>query len=377
MFQKLMAMLRAVFRRPLLIILIAAAIVFVMMATRPELAAVDLPERVWPVDVVAARAADQQPMLELFGEVVAGRRSEMRALVPGTIVEVGPNYHEGGAVAKGDLLVQIDPFEYRNDVDEQTALLKEARANLKIKQRDLARISELHAEGNVSEQSLDDAQLAVEQQQAILEQRRIGLARAERALEDSRLVAPYSGVLGDVAVDLGKRLSANDKVADLIDTGRLEVRFTLSNAQLGRLVESGEGITGRQVEVNWQVGNETLKYAAVVERVGAEIDSTTAGIVLYASIVADTRALLRPGAFVWIRLPDKHYKNVYRAPESALYGADQIYVVQDQRMTPHEIDVVGYAGNDILFRAPDVKDGDLIVVTQIREGGEGIKVEVR
>ena len=46
-------------------------------------------------------------------------------------------------------------------------------------------------------------------------------------------------------------------------------------------------------------------------------------------------------------------------------------------MTPHEIDVVGYAGNDILFRAPDVHDGDLIVVTQIREGGEGIKVEVR
>lgn len=377
---RLLNLLRAVLRRPLLIIACTVVIVVVMAVTRPQLAPVDLPERVWPVEVSKVELHDEQPMLELFGDVVAGRRSELRALVPGTIVEVGPGFREGAFVAEGELLVQIDPFDYRNDVAEQTALLAEAKANLETKRRDLGRVRELFAEKNVSEQALDDAQLALEQQQASLEQRRIGLARAKRALRDSRLTAPYAGVLSGVSVDLGKRLSVSDKVADVIDTERLEVLFTLSNAQFGRIVESGEQVVGRPVEVFWQVGKDKLSYQATVERVGAEIDSTTGGVELYATITPDALTLLRPGAFVWVRIPDKHYRQVFRAPESVLYGGDIVYVVKENRLVARPVRVLGYAGADILFEAsgePPVRDGDSVVVTQIREGGEGVKVEIR
>ncbi len=379
-FAKAGAFLSAVFRRPLLIMVLAAAVIAVMVFTRPRLEPVDLPERVWPVNVVEVRQSDEQPSLELFGEIVAGRRSELRALVPGIIIAVGDNFREGALVEEGELLVQIDPFEFRNDVAEQTALLKEARVNVQVKQRDLERVRELFTENNVSEQALDDARLAVEQQQALLEQRRIGLARAERALADSRLVAPYAGVLSGVSVDLGKRLNVNDKVADLIDTDRLEVRFTLSNAQFGRLVESSESITGRNIEVHWQVGDDAISYAATVRRVGAEIDSTTGGVVVYATIEPDARTLLRPGAFVWIRMPDKRYSEVFRAPDSALYEGDIVYTVRNDRLVSQPIKVVGRAENDILFRntaESNVADGDALLITQIREGGEGVKVEIR
>lgn len=377
---RLLNLLRAVLRRPLLIIACTLVIVVVMAVTRPQLAPIDLPERVWPVEVIKVELHDEQPMLELFGDVVAGRRSELRALVPGTIVEVGPGFREGAFVAEGELLVQIDPFDYRNDVAEQTALLAEAKANLDTKRRDLGRVRELFAEKNVSEQALDDAQLALEQQQASLEQRRIGLARAKRALRDSRLTAPYAGVLSGISVDLGKRLSVSDKVADVIDTERLEVLFTLSNAQFGRIVESGEEVVGRPVEVFWQVGRDKLSYQATVERVGAEIDSTTGGVELYATITPDALTLLRPGAFVWVRIPDKHYRQVFRAPESVLYGGDIVYVVKENRLVARPVRVLGYAGADILFETsgePPVRDGDSVVVTQIREGGEGVKVEIR
>jgi len=377
---KLPDLQRAILRRPLLIIACTVVIVAILFATAPQLAPVDLPERVWPVEVVTAGQSDEQPMLELYGEVVAGRRSELRALVPGNIVEVGQGFREGAFVKAGELLVQIDPFDYRNDVAEQTALLAEAEVNLETKRRELARIRELFAENNVSEKSLDDAQLAVEQQQAILEQRRIGLARAKRALRDSRLTAPYAGVLSGVSADLGKRLGVNDKVADLIDTARLEVRFSLSNAQFGRIIESGEQITGRAIEVFWLVGNDKLSYRATVERVGAEIDSTTGGVVLYATIDPDLQTLLRPGAFVWVRVADKRYTQVFRTPDSALYGADSVYVVEDGRFSARPVKVLGYAGDDMLFESrgePAIREGDQVVITQIREGGEGVKVEIR
>lgn len=380
LFKSLTALVRAVFRRPLFIVLVTVVAIALMVVTRPKLKPVDLEERVWPVEVVTVKSSDHQPDLKLFGEVVAGRRSEMRALVPGTIVEVGPGFREGAAVSAGDLLVQIDPFDYQNNLAEQTALLKEAEGNLKIKRRDLKRIRDLFAENNVSEQSLDDAMLAVEQQESMLEQRRIGLERARRALSDARLTAPYDGVVSGVSVDLGKRLSVSDKVADIIDTERLEARFSLSNAQFGRIIDKRADVAGRVVEVNWEVGERTLTYQATVQRVGAEIDSTTGGVVLYATIEPEAKALLRPGAFVWIQMPDKTYTDVYRVPDSAMYGEDLVYVVRDQRMEAHKIEVLGYAGDDILFRSagePAIVDGDKVVITQIREGGAGIKVEIR
>jgi RND family efflux transporter MFP subunit len=378
--QKLLNILQAIARRPLLILLVAVIIGAVLWISRPRTVEVDLPERVWPVDVVTVAKSDHQPMLELFGQVVAGRRSELRALVPGPIVEVGSNFREGSVVAEGELLVQIDPFDYRNDVAEQRALLSEARTDLNIKQRDLVRIRELYDEKNVSEQNLDDATLAVEQRQSMLAQRQIGLARAERALRDARFTAPYAGVLSGVAGELGKQLSVNDQVAEIIDMSRLEVRFTLSKTQLGRLLEANDEVAGRPVEISWQVGKQTLKYKAVVERIGAEIDSTTGGVGLYAVIEQEAETLLRPGAFIWANVPDKKYKNIFRAPESSLYGSDQVYVVVDGRLERRAIEVQGYAGDDILFVAagdPAIKDGDKVVSTQIREGGAGIKVEIR
>lgn len=377
--QKLLNILKSIARRPLLIVLVTAAVIVLMIITRPRTASVDLPERVWPVDVVVLSKADYQPTLELFGQVVAGRRSELRSRVPGPIVEVGRNFREGAAVAEGELLVQIDPFKYRNDVAEQRALQTEARADLDIKRRDLGRIRELFDEKNVSEQNLDDALLAVEQRQSMLEQRRIGLLRAERALRDARLTAPYAGVLSGVAAELGKQLSQNDQVAEIIDTSRLEVRFSLSKSQLGRLLEANDDIAGRPVKISWQVGKQTLIYKAVVERIGAEIDSTTGGVGLYAVITQEAETLLRPGAFVWANVPDKNYQNVFKAPKSSLYGSDQVYVVVNDRLERRSIEVKGYAGDDILFVPagnPAIADGDKVVSTQIREGGAGVKVEI-
>jgi multidrug efflux system membrane fusion protein len=380
LFKKLAAVTGVIIRKPLLLIAISVLIVVVLMATRPRLTPVKLPERVWPVEVVDVWMQDEQPDLDLFGQVAAGRRTELRALVPGRISEVGSGFREGSPVSEGEFLVQIDPFEYQNNVAEQKALLSEAESRLNVLRRDLARINKLYAENNVSEQQLDDAGLAVKGQEATLEQRRIGLSRARRDLTDARLVAPFDGVVNSVSADLGKQLGVNDKVAEIIDTTSLEVRFTLSKSQYGRIIESDGSLKGRPVEVSWLVGDRTLKYAAMVERVGAEIDSTTGGVDVYAVIDPEVNTLLRPGAFVWTKIADRKFAKVFRAPESALYGDDVYVVTKDNRLAARPIIVQGYAGEDVLFTSagePAINDGDQVITTQIREGGAGIKVEIR
>jgi RND family efflux transporter MFP subunit len=368
---------------PLVILAVTVGVIVLLMATRPRLTPVPTPERVWPVEVAAARFGAVQPDLELFGEIVADRRSELRPQVSGIVVEMGANLHEGGQVQSGELLLRIDPFDYETALSEQRSLVKEARARLDKLRRDLARTKDLYQQKNISEQALDDAALAVVEQEALVEQREIGLRRAERDLGDTRLVAPFDGVLANVKADLGSEFSdfGNAVVAELIDTSQLDVRFSLTNAQFGRLAGSGDPLPGRPVEVSWQVGQQTFTYPARIERVGAEVMAATGGVDVYAAIdSAGEQTALRPGAFVSVRLRDRAYENVMQVPETALYGEDTIYIVEDERMSPRTVRVLGYAGSDLIVAPagePALRDGDQVITTQLREGGAGARVLLR
>ena len=95
---------------PLIVLGVTVVTIFMLFASRPRLMPVETPERIWPVDAVKVTHQAIQPDLELFGEVVPGRRSQLLAQVDGRIVEIGDNFDEGGIVKEGDLLIQIDPI---------------------------------------------------------------------------------------------------------------------------------------------------------------------------------------------------------------------------------------------------------------------------
>lgn len=380
------ALLRAFARSraglPVLIVAAAALIVAVLTALRPQLAPVPVSERVWVVSAATVRHETVQPELDLFGEVIAGRRSELRALVAGPIARVGPNFRDGGLVQEGELLLQVDPFDYEALLADHRSRLKEAEVRLKVVGRDLQRARDLIAQKLVAQQFLDNAELAVQQQEAVVEQQGIAVQRAQRDVRDTRLLAPYAGVVGNVNADLGKQLSLNDKVADITDMGRLEVRFSLSNAEYGRLLETGDPVVGRPVRVIWDVGTEELAYTGRIERVGAEITAATGGVDAFAAITAgDAATVLRPGAFVRVRVADRRYDGVLRVPETALYGEDTVYAINaEDRLEARRVAIRGYAGNDLLATSdgePSLEDGDRVLTSQLREIGAGVKVRVR
>ena len=367
---------------PIVIVLLVTGLLsYLIMASRPSVEITSPPERTWPVETISAEERNIKPSLQLFGEVVASRKAELRALVAGPIVEVGPNFYEGGILKKGDLLVRVDSFDYKALLAEKKAMLVEAEASLQIQKRDLARTQELFDENNTSEQALDNARLTVVNQEASLALIKIAVDKASHDLRDVSLYAPYDGVLANVTGDLGKQLNVGDKVADIVNTGKLEARFTLSNKQFGRIREAEDTIVGRPATVGWNVGDRTLKFAATIERVGAEIDSTAGGIDVFAAIEPTPDITgLRPGAFVSVVVQDREYEGVMRAPESALYDNQTIYIVEGERLVEKQVELLGYDGSQIIFRSvgPDkIADGDLIVTTQLREAGSGLKVRLR
>ena len=253
--------------------------------------------------------------------------------------------------------------------------MRGGQVEYKILNRDFERAEELYLKNSISEQFRDNAMLEKTQQE-------ITLAEAQKDLRDTKLFAPYDGVINSVEASLGKQVSTfNDKVGEVIDIKNLEVRFSLSKAQYGRLLEDDQAVIGRAVAIHWTAGNKIFDFEAVISRTGAEIKSNTGGIDIFATLFFDESefSLIRPGAFVRLSVTDKTYNQVISVPNTAVYDDEYIFIILNDRLVKRLVVVMGYDGTNTLIKADstnEIKVGDLIMVNQLREAGEGVKVDI-
>ncbi len=389
-----------------------------LLATRPTIAPQPPQETVSPVRAVPVTYSSYQPQLTLYGETVAGREVQLRALVSGEVVEASPNLREGGEVSEGNLIIRIDPLDYEVALAEtraqiaetqarleeseaqtraQEAALERAREQLQIAERDLERAEQLVERGALSQQVLDQRRLTVsqrqdaveqgdislsvqqaraDQQRAALERLRATLRTAERNLQDTSLIAPFDAYVSEPNAEVGKVLSTNDAVATLIDKALIEARVTLSDAQYGRIVRATGGVLGRPVEVRWYVGDEPFVFEAEIVRIGSRIVAASGGVNVYARINSPLEPTpLRPGAFVEVVVPDIRYEDVVRLPQTALYNNDHVFVIEDGRLERREVARLGGADGFVLVRG-DLADGEQVAATRLARPGDGVKVRV-
>ncbi|MGI9385599.1 MAG: efflux RND transporter periplasmic adaptor subunit [Methyloligellaceae bacterium] len=401
---------------PLVVLALGAASYAGLKATKPQVPERPTREKVWAVKTAPVDFSNYQPDLRLYGETIVGRRVELRALVAGKVIETGKALREGGLVKKDDVLLRIDPFEYEGALDEARARLKEARARateldaafaneqdalrrskeqLTIARRDLERAIPLAKRGTVSKKVADDRRMVVsereqaseqrannlsiqqarsEQQRAIIAQLDWKVRQAQRNLRDAVLTAPFDAYVTAVSAEVGRLVGANDQVATLLDRNWVEVRFVLTDRQFGRILAREGTVVRRPVKVRWNVGDAPIVYDARIERVAAEISSESGGVQVYARLADPASPLpIRAGAFVEIRVPDRPYENVARLPQTALYGGDRVYVVEEGRLSGRTVEVIGTAGEDILVRGK-IAAGDRVVTTRLSSAGEGLRV---
>jgi multidrug efflux system membrane fusion protein len=384
-------------------------------STRPAVQPAPAIERVWTVRAEPARFADHRPVLQLYGDLVAGREVTLRPLVAGEIVAASPKLVEGGAFTAGETIVAIDPFDYQAAHDELAAQQREARARrtelqrtlqsewtmlrldetrLELAQRDLTRREQLRGSQAASEKALDDARMTVaareaaraqrrqailtlearlEQQDAVIRRLEVALRRAERDLANTELRAPFAGFVTEVSAAPGKRVGIGDPIARLIERDRLEIRFTLSDAEFGRLWQ--DGLIGRELEARWRLGDASFPIEGRIARVESTIDPASGGIEVYAEVTGNPEnAPLRPGAFVTVLLPDRLHREVVELPASALFHGHTVYAIENGRLQPRPVELVADLGARILVRG-DLAAGEPIVTSRLAEIGPGLKVE--
>ena len=378
--------------RPLMPVLVLGVALFgfaLLVSTRPQTKPADITERVWAVAAQSATYAPYTPIVEAFGELQARRQVDLRAQVAGEVLATGVGFEEGALVAKGDVLLEIDPFDYRAALDEThaqlaggKAMLAEQNAAVALAELDLARTAQLFEHGTLSQKTLDDRrtdltikQARRDQQMAMVERHKVALSRATRNLRDTKLLAPFDGHLGKINARAGRVLTPNDRVATLSDAHQFDVVFNLSDAEYGRFLARNSDMMTRKADVFWDIGGERFVLKAVVERVAAQISQTTRGVDVFARIEGVVPDILRSGAFVSIRLAAPPLANVIAIPKQAVYGDNLIYLIENGRLTPFRPDNAIDTGERLLVLR-GIKEGAQILLTRFNEAAPGVAVQV-
>lgn len=198
-------------KKPLIAAAVVAVIALIVWASVR-----DRKPRGTAVEVQAAERRSVSSRVKATGEITPEKKVQISAKVVGEIISLP--VVEGQKVAAGQLLVQIERDLYEGARDQARAALRQAEVSsrrlevqLADAERNLRRVRELYQDQLVSQESLDQAQLAVDTAQVeiqaqkhAIEQYRSALKRATDDLARTTIRSPMDGVLIQLDAEQGE-----------------------------------------------------------------------------------------------------------------------------------------------------------------------------
>lgn len=372
-------------------------------------------ERSFIVNVAVLRETTAHPRIVAYGEIRSWRNLELRASAGGQLVEMSPVFRDGAAVAAGDLLFLIDPAEARARQADAVAGLADAKAEKAeadeailviklertagIRQRDLRqqalkRQRQLQAKGYATGASVEESELAfATADQAVLSHSRaliaarkriertalavtratIALEDARRILADTRVEAPFDGLLSDVDAVLGRLVSPNEKLGLLVDPSALEAVFRVSSGQFARLIDENGALRRTPVTVTLDLGDLPVTVKGVVERTAAVVRQGQSGRLIYAQLDLGPATILRPGDFVTVTIEELPLPGVAIIPASAATEDGRILLVDaDSRVKEQKVSILRRQGDSLVVAGAPF--GAQYITERLPQLGPGVKV---
>lgn len=189
--------------------------------------------------------------------------ARLSAQVSATVLRIP--VRPGQTVAAGELLLELDPADYRIQVNAAQARLDVADANLDMSRLRAERARRLAPQNFVSEDQLLEAETRYRQTRAEHEGARQELQGAQLALERTRIKAPFAAVVTERLIGVGALAAPGTPLLEVVALDELEVVAGVSPALADGLAraESVRFESGGQSE-----SVQLLRLAPVITRGG-------------------------------------------------------------------------------------------------------------
>lgn len=306
--------------------------------------------------------------------------------VSGLMKEIYVDYNT--EVKKGQLLAQIDPANFQASVDQNTAQIRNAEANLaKLKaqmvyaEKTYNRYKNLYAKNFIAKSELDQAEsdylaqkASVGAQQASIAQARANYNTAMTNLGYTKIIAPVDGTIISRDIDVGQPVAASFQAPELFtiaqDLTQMQIEVNVSEADIGEVKE------GQDVKYTLD-GYPDSTFRGKVTQVRLD-STTTSNVVTYTVIVSvnNEDLKLKPGMTANVSIITKKSTDVKCVPSMALkfspdtsgqkYQNQGIWILEKGK--PKRIDIKEGASDDshIEIISDKLQIGDEVIVSSRR-----------
>ena len=290
------------------------------------------------VSVLEVAPAETVATVTAFAELRPRWDAEIRATVPGRILEVHDSALAGGRVESGTRLFSIEKTHYETAVAAAELNLEEARLALWHAENAvvLAR-GEFERAGTEppNELALRLPQLRIAEQSVVSAEAQLSSAR--RRLADTEVVAPFSGFVVERMASLGQTVAAGETLVRLSDDQQFEAVIELNEGDWALLEHP---IAGKTVDLFHRDGS-ALGQARIREG-GGFLDPSTRQRRVFVD-VRNAHSNVLAGDFVRVAFTGRTIEDTLVVPESALTRTGHVWFVGPD-------DLLGSFEPRILFR---------------------------
>ncbi len=306
-------------------------------------------------DVTQVQVRDLRRLLPLTGSLRAFHQASVKAKVAGEVREV--LVREGEAVKAGQILIRMDASDYQARLAQAQGSLAAARGQLDIATKARDNNKALLDKGFISKNAFDNADSQFAIARANVDSARGALEVAQKALADTVIRAPISGLVSSRSVQPGEKVSADNRLLDVVDLAQMELEAAVPAADIMHVA------LGQEVQV--KVEGMPQPFTGKVVRINPATQAGSRSIMTYIQI-DNPQGALRVGMFAEAQLTTEKKASVLTVPQSAIRsdaGHAFVYAIEDSKLVQKPV-TLGASGND--------GDGNAVEIVQGLDGGAQI-----
>lgn len=387
---------------------VSVGIFAILVATRPIPPQSPTFETARAVRTLTLNPIEVSRLWEGFGTARAIAAADISAEIAGTVALRPAAIEPGFPIREGELIVAIESAEFEAraerarqaiaaiEAERQSLAIDEqvweityalARENVALMKNELERLREAVAASGASAVEVDrlrreitGAEREAESVRQLFEQvpsrraameSRLGvegaaLALAEIDIRRSRITSPIDGVLQEIAVKRGERLSPGAKVARVVNLRRMEAPVRIPVSALGDIRPGSRATLSTS-------GPMARSWTGVVVRIGPEADAQTRSATAYVEIEqpadTDPSQLLTPGTFVMAKISADLPTIALAVPRSAVDGDRVLIIDASGRAAARQVLIAFHVDDRFPELLPDERQW-AIVATGLEAGDQ-------
>ncbi len=336
-------------------ILALSAVALILSACNPKDNATKINDKTIYVKTISVGNGDATTAENYIGVVEEDVSASVSFPVNGNVQRI--TIEEGQEVKKGALLAELDADNLQSTYDAAKAMLDQAEDGM-------ARLQKLYDRNSIPE-------IKYIEMQTNLEKARAAEAIAKTNLKNSRLTAPFDGVVGDVLAEVGENVLPNQAVLTLMQIGVVKVKVTVPEKEINTFE------AGQQVTVNVSaVGDKT--YSGEVSKKGVVADRISHSYPVRITVENPDNVLL-PGMIANVCRQSERSQSVLVVPNQCVMtdgnGQHFVWKVVDGKAQKQTVTIGQQKTNGVAI-TEGLNAGDNVVTEGYQKLLNGLKVAV-